>query len=192
MNPGISLTQSQCPSTPDEVQEMRTVPYISAVGSLLYLAISTRPDIAYAVSVLARFNTNPGKAHWAAVKHLFRYLKGSMDYKLSYSPDPSTSEMFVSYSDADHGGDKDTGYSTGAYVVKMGTGAVSWRSKLQEVVTLSTTEAEYIAACHAGQEMIWFHTLLEELGYSFSCWFMMVITLLCMHCFTAIGLCIMF
>ena len=168
INPGISLTQSQCPSTPDEVQEMRTVPYISAVGSLLYLAISTRPDIAYAVSVLARFNTNPGKAHWAAVKHLFRYLKGSMDYKLSYSPDPSTSEMFVSYSDADHGGDKDTGYSTGAYVVKMGTGAVSWRSKLQEVVTLSTTEAEYIAACHAGQEMIWFHNLLEELGYNFS------------------------
>ena len=115
-----------------------------------------------------RFNTNPGRAHWAAVKHLFRYLKGTMDYRLTYSPDSSTSELFVGYSDADHGGDKDTGYSTGAYVVKMGTGAVSWRSKLQDVVTLSTTEAEYISGVHAGQEMIWFHNLLEELGYTFT------------------------
>src|SRR5215469_4520434 len=94
-----------------------------------------------------------------------------MDYRLSFSPSSpssSSSELFVGYSDADHGGDKDSGYSTGAYVVKMGTGAVSWRSKLQDVVTLSTTEAEYIAGVHAGQELIWLHNLLEELGYSFT------------------------
>jgi hypothetical protein len=120
------------------------------------------------VGVLARFNTNPGKAHWAAVKHLFRYLKGTLDVKLTFSPDTTTSEIFVGYSDADHGGDKDTGYSTGAYVMKMGTGAISWRSKLQDVVTLSTTEAEYIAATHAGQELLWLHNLFIELGYTFS------------------------
>jgi len=168
MNPGTTLSHSDCPSTPGEVEEMRTVPYISAVGSLIYLAISTRPDISYTVGVLARYNTNPGRAHWAAVKHLFRYLKGSMDYRLSLSPDSTTSQLFVGYSDADHGGDKDSGKSTGAYVVKMGTGAISWRSKLQDVVTLSTTEAEYIAAVHAGQELLWLHNLLGELGYTFS------------------------
>ncbi|MGH7238510.1 MAG: hypothetical protein ACREHG_00435 [Candidatus Saccharimonadales bacterium] len=167
INPGVTLSEAQCPSTPEEMTEMRHVPYISAVGSLLYLAIATRPDIAYTVGVLARFNTRPGKAHWAAVKHLFRYLKGTMDVKLTFSPDTTTSEMFVGYSDADHGGDRDSGYSTGAYVVKMGTGVISWRSKLQDVVTLSTTEAEYIAAVHAGQELKWLHNLLTELGYTF-------------------------
>ena len=168
LNPGTALSEAQCPSTPEEVEEMRSIPYISAVGSLLYLAIATRPDIAYAVGLLARFNTRPGKAHWAAVKHLFRYLKGTLDVRLSFSPDPTTSEIFVGYSDADHGGDKDNGYSTGAYVIKMGTGAISWRSKLQGVVTLSTTEAEYIAAVHAGQELLWLHNLFTELGYTFS------------------------
>jgi len=167
INPGTTLSEDQCPSTPEEIEEMRTIPYISAVGSLLYLAIATRPDIAYAVGLLARFNIRPGKAHWAAVKHLFRYLKGTMDLELTLSPDATTSEMFVGYSDADHGGDKDTGYSTGAYVMKMGNGAISWRSKLQGVVSLSTTEAEYIAAAHAGQEVKWLHNLLTELGYTF-------------------------
>jgi hypothetical protein len=168
LNPGTILSEAHCPSTPEEAEEMRSVPYISAVGSLLYLAIATRPDIAYTVSLLARFNTRPGKEHWAAVKHLFRYLKGTLDMKLTLSPDTTTSELFVGYSDADHGGDKDNGYSTGAYVIKMGNGVVSWRSKLQDVVTLSTTEAEYIAAVHTGQELKWMHNLLTELGYTFT------------------------
>ena len=68
---------------------MKNIPYINAVGSLLYLAILTCPDIAYAASVLARFNSNSGMAHWNAVKHLFRYLKGTVDLKLAYGPDPS-------------------------------------------------------------------------------------------------------
>jgi hypothetical protein len=126
MDPGASLSSDQSPSTPEEIEEMRTVPYISAVGSLIYLAIATRPDIAYSVGVLARFNTNPGKLHWAAVKHLFRYLRGTLDVKLTHAPDPTTPEQFVTYSDADHGGCKDTGYSTGAHVIKMGTGAAAF------------------------------------------------------------------
>jgi Reverse transcriptase (RNA-dependent DNA polymerase)/gag-polypeptide of LTR copia-type/GAG-pre-integrase domain len=167
INPGTNLSEKQCPTTPEDIEEMRSVPYISAVGSLLYLAIATRPDIAYTVGLLARFNINPGKAHWAAVKHLFRYLKGTMDMELTFSPDTTTSELFVGYSDADHGGDKDSGYSTGAYVIKIGNGVISWKSKLQNVVTLSTTEAEYIAAVHTGQELKWLHNLLTELGYTF-------------------------
>ena len=108
----------------------------------MYLAISTRPDCMHPVGVLSRFSSNPGKEHWNAVKHLFCYIKGTLDYKLTYSPDPSSTSLFTTYSDADHGGCKDTGRSTGAYVVKMGTGAVSWCSKLQSIVALSTTEAE--------------------------------------------------
>ena len=147
---------------------MRSTPYAHAVGSLMYLAISTRPDIAYVVGVLSRFSSNPGYAHWAAVKHLFRYLKGTLDYKLTYSPDPKSTSLFTTYSDADHAGCKDSGRSTGAYVVKMGTGAISWRSKLQIIVALSTTEAEYVAGCSAGTEICWLRNLFTELGFNFT------------------------
>jgi hypothetical protein len=155
LNPGVKLSKDQCPKTKSEVEEMRSVPYAHAVGSLMYLAVSTCPDIAYSVGVLARFSSNPGLQHWAAVKHLFRYLKGTLDYRLTYAPDPSSPSVFTTFSDADHGGCRDTGRSTGAYTVKMGTGAVSWSSKLQSIVALSTTEAEYVAACSAGTEIMW-------------------------------------
>jgi hypothetical protein len=134
----------------------------------MYLAISTRPDIAHSVGVLARFSANPGQAHWAAVKHLFCYLQGTLDYKLTYEPDPYSSSLFSTYSDADHGGCKGTGRSTGAYIVKMGTGAVSWSSKLQSIVALSTTEAEYVAAVAAGVEVCWFRNLFTEFGFNLS------------------------
>jgi hypothetical protein len=91
-------------------------------------------------------------------------LKGTLDYKLVYTPD-SLQQPFVCYSDADYGGDKDNGKSTGGYVIKVGTGAISWSSKLQSVVTLSTTEAEHIAAVEAGKEMIWTCNILSEFGY---------------------------
>jgi len=104
---------------------MKSVPYLAAVGALMYLATSTHPDIAYTVGCLARFNSNPGIAHWHAVKHLLRYLKGTADYSITYAPDFSSSELFRTYSDAVHGGCKDTGYSTRGYLVKIGTGTVS-------------------------------------------------------------------
>src|SRR6201992_3423355 len=167
MNPGTRLSSSQSPSTPQELEEMRNVPYAHAVGSLLYLAISTRPDIAYTVGVLGRFNANPGVAHWNAVKHLFRYLKGTLDWELVFTPDKdfSLQDPFQAFTDSDHGGDKDTGKSTGAYIIKMGSGAISWSSKLQSIVTLSTTEAEYISSVTTGQEILWLRNLFTELGY---------------------------
>jgi hypothetical protein len=84
---------------------------------------------------------------------------------LVYKPDPHSTELFSTFSDADHGGCKDTGYSTGGYVLKIGTGAVSWSSKLQGVIALSTTEAEYIAAVEAGKEIKWMCKLLLEMGF---------------------------
>jgi hypothetical protein len=121
---------SQCPLTPEDDEFMRDKPHVSAVGALMYLAIATRPDIAHAVGVLCCFMSKPGPAHWKAAKHLFRYLRGSVDYRLTYAPDPSSSQLFTTYSGSDHGGNPDNGRSTSAYVVKMGTGAVSWMSRL--------------------------------------------------------------
>ena len=167
MDPGLRLSADMGPSTPSEIREMQDVPYGQAVGSLFYLAVATRPDISRTVGNLARFSKNPGMAHWKAVKHLFRYIKGTLDYKLTYSP-LSDSELFTSYTDADHAGCPDTGRSTSGYVIKMGTGAISWSSRLQSIVALSTTEAEFVAAVSAGQEMLWLRNLLTEFGFDVS------------------------
>ena len=164
--PGLKLSSEQSPKTPEEKAKMDAFPYINAVGSLMYLATMTRPDIAYATSVLARFNCNPGMAHWKAVKHVFRYLKGTVGLKLEYGPDPNIGRgLFQTYCDADHGGDKDRGKSTSGYMVKLGCGVVAWSSKLQPVVTLSTTEAEYVSGVAAGKEICWMQQLLKEVGY---------------------------
>ena len=120
----------------------------------MYLAVATHPDIAYVVGVLAHFTSNPGKAHWQALKHLCRYLQGTKDMKLCYAPDPQSKELFVSYSDADLGGNPDNEWSTSGMVIKMGTDAISWASKLQYMTSLSTTEAEYVAAVSAAQELL--------------------------------------
>jgi hypothetical protein len=167
LDPGSRLDMSQCLQTPEDNEFMRDRLYVSAVGALMYVAIATRPDIAHAVGVLCRFMFKPGPAHWKAAKHLFRYLRGSVDYRLTYAPDPNSSQLFTIYSDADHGGNPDNGCSTSAYVVKMGTGAVSWMSRLQSIVALSTTEAGFISAVSAGQEIVWMRSFLGKLGYSF-------------------------
>jgi len=86
--------------------------YMRAVGALMYLATSTRPDIAFTVGCLARFSSNPGTAHEAALKHLFRYLQGTKDLKLVYNGNVDEGEPFMTYTDADHGGDPDGGKST--------------------------------------------------------------------------------
>jgi hypothetical protein len=152
---------------PEDNMFMCDKPYVSAVGTLMYLAIATRPDIAHAIGVLCRFMSKLGPAHWKAAKHLFRYLRGSVDYRLTYTPDPSLSLLFTTYSDTDHGGNLDNSRSTSAYIVKMGTGTVSWMSRLQSIVALSTTEAEFISAVSAGQEIVWMRSFLGKLGYSF-------------------------
>jgi len=164
LNPGSHLSSSMSPQNSTEVAEMCQYPYISIVGSLMYLALTTRPDIAYTARVLARFNSNPGLGHWQAVKHVLHYLKGTLDHKLTYRPSDAP-EPFITYSDADYGGNPDNGRLTGGYVVKIGTGAVFWSSKLQTLVALSTTEAEYISAVEARKEIIWLCQFLGELGY---------------------------
>ena len=134
--------------------------YQSAVGSLLYLSIATRPDITYAVSNAAKFCAKPTRQHWVAVKRIFRYLKGTQKYGLLYNR--SDSEC-VGFSDADWGGDLDDRRSTSGYVFQIGGTAISWRSKKQASVALSTAEAEYIALASTAQESLWLQQLVTDL-----------------------------
>lgn len=173
MDPNIKLSSSMSPKTPDEIAAMHNIPYTSAVGAFGYLATASRPDISCTVGNLARFSKNPGWQHWLAVKHLCRYLIGTLDYKITYSPLDHSSipslppGIFQTYTDANHVGDPDTGRSTSGYVVKVGTGAISWRSRLQTLVALSTTEAEFIAAVAAGTEIKFLRNLFTAMGYKF-------------------------
>ena len=130
---------------------MRDVPYREAVGSLMYASLGTRPDITYAVSILSRFSENPGRAHWDAVKRVFRYLSGTKNLKLTYG---AAQFDLVGYSDADGSMHKDRKAISG-YAFLIDGGAVSWASKRQEIISLSTTESEYVAIVHASKEALW-------------------------------------
>ena len=134
--------------------------YQSVVGSLMYLATCTRPDIAYAVGMLARFSSKPNQSHWTAVKRVLRYLKGTIDIGILYRGDAGV----LGYSDADYAGDADDRKSTSGYLFLIAGGPVSWRSRKQSTVALSTAEAEYIALSTAAQECVWFKKLLSELA----------------------------
>ena len=128
--------------------------YQSAVGSLLYLAIRSRPDIAFAVNNVARFCSRPTKEHWTAVKRIFRYLSGTTHFGLLYTRGVG-SDTLVGYADADWGGDCNDCKSTSGYLFQIGGTPVTWRSNKQSCIALSTAEAEYMALSSAAQEAIW-------------------------------------
>lgn len=151
------------PQTEENRQFMAGIPYISAVASCIYLAGVTRPDISYAVGVLARFNKNPGPQHWKAVQRLLRYLKGTVNFALKLGG--KAPPQLTGFSDADYAFDVDTRRSTSGMAWFVGHRLVAWRSKRQPVVTNSTTEAEYVAGVYAGSEGAFLRKLLMELGY---------------------------
>jgi hypothetical protein len=158
----FKLSSSMSPSNEAERMEMSRVPYASAVGSLMFAMICTRPDIAQAVGAASRYMANPGREHWNTIKRILRYIKGTSDVALCYGGSEFTVRGYV---DSDFAGDLEKRKSTTGYVFIIAGGAVSWVSKLQTVVALSTTEAEYMAATQACKEAIWMKKLMEELGY---------------------------
>lgn len=159
----VRLSSKMSPSSEKERMEMSRVPYASAVGSLMFAMICTRPDIAHAVGVVSRYMAEPGREHWEAVKRILRYLKGTSDVALCYGESGLTVKGYV---DSDYAGDIDGSKSTTGYVFILSGGTVSWVSKLQSVVAMSTTEAEYVAAAQASKEAVWLKMLLEELGHA--------------------------
>ena len=156
------VTKEQLPKTEAEKAEMEDIPYASAVGSIMYAMVCTRPDIAHAVGVVSRYMSNPGIQHWEAVKWILRYLKKTADIGLCFKKGQIKLSGFC---DADLAGDLDSSRSTSGYVFNIGGTAISWRSQLQSIVSLSTTEAEYVAVAEAVKEKMWLENLLTELGH---------------------------
>lgn len=140
---------------------MAKVPYSSAVGSLMYVMVCTRPDLAYSVSVVSRYMVNPNRDHWSAVKRIFRYLKGTSDVGLIFVVIKS---VVTGYSDSDYAADLDLRRSLTGYVFTLGNAVVSWKATLQSSVALSTTEAEYMALAEAAKEAVWLKGLINDLG----------------------------
>ena len=138
--------------------------YQSMVGSLLYAAVATRPDIAQAVAAVSKFNSCPNESHLTAVKRIFRYLKGTLEFVLKYMQSDFGLEL-LGFSDADWAGDLDNRRSTTGNLFMLANGVITWLSKRQVTVSLSTAEAEYVALCSATQEAIWLRRLLGELGW---------------------------
>ena len=126
---------------------MADIPYRSVVGSLMYLAVCTRPDLSMAVSALSRYYQAPQPEHWEAAKRVLRYVKGTAREGLGYSPGEDLAAW--GYSDASYGSDQETKKGRSGYVFLSAGAAISWGSKLQDVVALSSTEAEYMAMGHA-------------------------------------------
>ena len=143
--------------------EVDITEYQRCIGSLMYLMICTRPDIAYSVGVLSRHVSCPGKAHMQAVKRVFRYLQGTSQYRLEYQSDDKVDIGLQVFVDSDWAGDRVDRKSILGFVVMFEGGAVSWGSKKQTSVALSTVEAEFIAASTAVKEILWHRGLLQSL-----------------------------
>eukprot|EP00253_Pinus_taeda_P003453 PITA_03453 len=149
------------PRTDEEKQYMSHVPYANVVGNLMYAMVSKRLEISHAVGVVSRFMENPGKEHWQVMKWVLRYLRGTSDHCIVFN---GSEGSVCGYVDVDYAGDLDKRRSTTGYVFTLAGGAISWISKLQETIALSTTEAEYIATSYASKEAIWLKGLLDEIG----------------------------
>ena len=178
MDSRSQLSKSMCSTTEGEKLYMASIPYREAVGSLLWLANGTRPNIAYAVNQVARYMDNPGPQHWEAVLRIIQYLKGSQDKGIVFTGDVTGKDTsgYFSYPkadanifvDADHAGHKDDRRSVTGYVFMLSGGPISWQSRSQTTVALSSMEAEYMAACAATQESLWLAMLMEQMGIEIS------------------------
>ncbi|KAJ9561646.1 hypothetical protein OSB04_006806 [Centaurea solstitialis] len=150
MQHGIVLSKAQCPESSQDKDIMKSIPYASAIGSIMYAMLCTRPDVAYLVSVTSRYQQNPGEAHWVAVKKILKYLR-------------RTKEMFLVFGDASFQTNRDDFRSQSGYVFTLNGGAISWKSSKQDTIADSTTEAKYITASDAAKEAVWLRNFIKDL-----------------------------
>jgi hypothetical protein len=157
------------PTTPNEhlikldSPEVDTKSYQSAIGALMYPMLGTRPDLAYTVAALGRHAANPGEEHLHALDRAFRYLRATSDRRLVFQRGTQDGSRLHGYVDADWASDVNDRKSTSGFVFMLAGGAISWSSKKQPSVALSSTEAEYIAGAHATKEAIWLKNLVSEI-----------------------------
>ncbi|WKA03349.1 hypothetical protein VitviT2T_021464 [Vitis vinifera] len=156
------LSKMQCPRNNMEREQMKKIPYASAVGSLMYAQTCTRPDISFVVGMLGRYQSDPGFEHWKAAKKVMRYLQGTKDYMLTYKR--SEQLEVVGYSDSDYGGCLDILKSTSGFVFMLANGAISWKSEKQSITASSTMEAEFVACFEASSHALWLRNFILGLG----------------------------
>jgi len=143
---------------------LNNVPYREVVGSLTFLAMLSRPDISYAVNLVSRYCNKHANSHWQAVKRILRYLVSTVDYGILFERIKKQTDInLVNYSDTDFVGDVDTRKSMTGYVFLINNSLITWSSQRQKLVTLSTTESEYVAASTACREAMWIKQLLTDL-----------------------------
>lgn len=186
----FNMTNSRPISTPMEVKHglrhsqspvdrlgrdaMRSTPYLSAVGGIMYAMTCTRPDLAYAVTTLSQFGNNPGAAHWSACKRVLQYMNCTSNVGITYRAKPPSyrsgqltddkAELY-GFCDADWGSNPDNRRSITGYAWMLAGGVISWAARRQPTVALSTVEAEYMGYCMAAKEAIWWRQLLSQLYY---------------------------
>jgi hypothetical protein len=161
MQPGVVLSKRSAQTVTGQ-EDMSQVPYCSAVGAVLYAALCTRPDVAYATGILSRFSGCPSRQHWEALKRVIRYLRGTAEQGLQF--DKSQGLTLEAYSDADFSSCPDSRKSISGQALLLAGAAVDWKSKKQPIVAQSTTEAEYVAMAEAAKSVVWTRELLGELG----------------------------
>ncbi|GAA5983557.1 hypothetical protein JCM11641_007281 [Rhodosporidiobolus odoratus] len=160
--------------TPATEDERLDVPYRELLGALVWLSSCTRPDLAFAVSAASRFSSCPAERHWAMLKRICQYIAGTINHGLLYTPSasgkPFSTDHLSGWSDSDHAADKETRRSVSGFVFCIGDDffiftAISWNSRRQRSVAISSTEAEYMALSEAAREAIWLRQLLAEIGF---------------------------
>nr|GEZ29034.1 retrovirus-related Pol polyprotein from transposon TNT 1-94 [Tanacetum cinerariifolium] len=162
--PHFKLSSHECPKSKEDKEDMSRVSYSSAVGSLMYAMVYTRPDLAHAISVVSRYMHNPGKMHWEAAKCIIRYLKGTSNIGLSFEKSRASPNRVVGYVDSDYAVDLDARKSLFSHIFSHCGSAISWYSSLQAITALSTTKAEYISSTEGVKEAIWLRGMVNEFG----------------------------
>jgi hypothetical protein len=157
----LKLSTDHCPKTTEEKEEMKRIPYRQAIGSLMFAGVCTRPDILYEVCKCAQYSENPGRIHWTRVKRIMRYIKGTLDFKITYT---KTTDQLLGFCDSDWAGCLDTRRSTTGYIFTLSGGPIAWGSRKQKTVALSSSEAEYMALGEAVKETLWLQALLKDIG----------------------------
>src|SRR6266545_797461 len=157
---GLTLDQNILPKTESKRNIMVKKPYCSILGSVMWGQLATRPNLSFVVSLLSQFQVDLGIEHWNTLMHVIEYIRNTMDYGLIYFCNYNITPL--AYVDADYGGCRNTCHSTSGYIFTMAGGAVTWSSKRQAMVALSTVEAEYVVMSRCTQQMIWTQTWLDE------------------------------
>ena len=160
MEPNTHFLTEQSPATHNQVSRMQGVPYREAIGCILWPAVVSRPDIAFAVGILSQFIQNPGPVHWEAVKRVIVYLGTTKNLWLTFGG--KSENLVEGYCDADWASQKHR-HSISGYSFHFGQGAISWSSKKQNIIALLSTKAEYIAQTHAAKEAMWMKKFLDEI-----------------------------